>query len=189
MGSLNMNLPIQQDLLSLFIKYQIPSDLVSYDGPEANSIDRKISIVKEYVGRMQSMFDAAKKAELEEAERQQQMRLAQQERARRAQQEQARRAREQALMARDDLLANITPQRDRLESVNDTSGGGIISSLFSAARSVYGAVTAPTTTTIPTIGYAPELHMARSAPAHVHAAQAQSQPQQQEPQPKRDHSM
>lgn len=61
----------------MFIKYQIPSDLVSYDGPAESSKEAKIAQVKEYVGRMQAMLDSSKKAELEAAQQQQKMRLAQ----------------------------------------------------------------------------------------------------------------
>jgi hypothetical protein len=61
----------------LFIKYQIPSDLVSYDGPANESVEVKTGRVKEYVQRMNAMLESCKKAELEEAEKQRQLRLAQ----------------------------------------------------------------------------------------------------------------
>jgi hypothetical protein len=61
----------------LFIKYQIPSDLVSYDGPANESVEVKTGRVREYVQRVHTMLELCKKAELEEAEKQQQLRLPQ----------------------------------------------------------------------------------------------------------------
>lgn len=60
----------------MFIKYQIPSDLVSYDGPEELTKESKVARVKEYVGRMNEMVAGAQKEELALAQQQQQMRLA-----------------------------------------------------------------------------------------------------------------
>jgi hypothetical protein len=76
--SLTKEIQLSQDLLNLFIKYQIPSDLVSYDGPEGEEKDKKTALVKEYVTRMQNMIEGSKKNELEEAKKQQEMRMAQQ---------------------------------------------------------------------------------------------------------------
>lgn len=60
----------------MFIKYQIPSDLLSYDGPEGSSVDSKVEKVKEYVRRMNAMVDESKQAQLQDAQQQQRMRIA-----------------------------------------------------------------------------------------------------------------
>lgn len=60
----------------MFIKFQIPSDLVSYDGPEENSKENKVAKVKEYVGRMTAMVESTKKEQLDNAQQEQKMRLA-----------------------------------------------------------------------------------------------------------------
>jgi hypothetical protein len=75
--SLTKEIQLSQDLLNLFIKYQIPSDLISYDGPAEQTVDFKTGLVKEYVSRMHTMITASKNTALAEAQAQQQMRLAQ----------------------------------------------------------------------------------------------------------------
>eukprot|EP00026_Physarum_polycephalum_P002207 Phypoly_transcript_02212.p1 GENE.Phypoly_transcript_02212~~Phypoly_transcript_02212.p1 ORF type:complete len:944 (+),score=196.07 Phypoly_transcript_02212:68-2899(+) len=77
--SLTKEIQLSQDLLNLFIKYQIPSDLVSYDGAEGESVEFKTGRVREFVARMHAMLDASKKAELVHAQQEQEMRMAQEE--------------------------------------------------------------------------------------------------------------
>lgn len=57
---------------------------MSYDGPVDNVPEAKIQKVKEYAQRIQEMLESARKAELEEARLQQEMRRAQEERDRQA---------------------------------------------------------------------------------------------------------
>lgn len=63
---LTKEIRLTQDLLELFIKYQIPSDLLSYDGPEDASSAQKVSVVKGYVAAMYEMINDKKKTETEE---------------------------------------------------------------------------------------------------------------------------
>jgi hypothetical protein len=65
--ALTKEIQLTQDLLSLFIKYQIPSDLLSYDGPEDAASADKLAVVKGHVKAVQDVIDKAKKTELEEA--------------------------------------------------------------------------------------------------------------------------
>lgn len=67
--SLTKEIGLTQDLLELFMDYQIPSDLLSYSGtdPEATPED-KLERVRTYVGRMQELITRAKHKELEEAQ-------------------------------------------------------------------------------------------------------------------------
>eukprot|EP00012_Vannella_robusta_P013716 CAMPEP_0206209744 /NCGR_PEP_ID=MMETSP0166-20121206/17093_1 /ASSEMBLY_ACC=CAM_ASM_000260 /TAXON_ID=95228 /ORGANISM="Vannella robusta, Strain DIVA3 518/3/11/1/6" /LENGTH=500 /DNA_ID=CAMNT_0053631203 /DNA_START=92 /DNA_END=1594 /DNA_ORIENTATION=+ len=67
--SLTKEIQLTQDLLELFIEYQIPSDLISFDEddhPHA-STPEKINIVKEHVATMRKMIEKSKQRELEEA--------------------------------------------------------------------------------------------------------------------------
>jgi len=72
--SLTKEIKLTQNLLELFIDYQIPPDLLSYDGDKTASIGEKLSRVKENVHSVQSMIDEAKEREIKEAERQSDMR-------------------------------------------------------------------------------------------------------------------
>ncbi|MBL9103130.1 MAG: hypothetical protein JNL82_19445 [Myxococcales bacterium] len=74
--SLTKEIKLTQDLLSLFIEYQIPSDLLSYDGPEDASTVDKLARVKDYTGRMLDMIDGSRRREVEEAREREAFRLA-----------------------------------------------------------------------------------------------------------------
>jgi hypothetical protein len=74
--SLTKEIKMTQELLSLFIEYQIPSDLLSYDGPNEASPEEKLGRVKEYIGRMQEMIDLSKKREIEQEQEREALRLA-----------------------------------------------------------------------------------------------------------------
>lgn len=74
--SLTKEIKMTQELLSLFIEYQIPSDLLSYDGaPEAEPAD-KLARVAEYIGKMQAMIHASKQREIAEEQEREALRLA-----------------------------------------------------------------------------------------------------------------
>lgn len=64
--SLTKEIRLTQDLLELFIKYQIPSDLLSYDGQEEASCKEKLDVVKGYVKAMFDMIQSKKETEIEE---------------------------------------------------------------------------------------------------------------------------
>jgi hypothetical protein len=67
--SLTKEIRLTQDLMKLFIEYQIPSDLLSYDG-EAGAEGRvKIGRVKELVDGMMGMIKEAKEEEIAEKNR------------------------------------------------------------------------------------------------------------------------
>lgn len=74
--SLTKEIKLTQELLGLFIEYQIPSDLLSYDGPEEAGPLEKLGRVKEYTQRMLDMIDGSKQRELEEAREREAYRLA-----------------------------------------------------------------------------------------------------------------
>jgi hypothetical protein len=63
--SLTKEIRLTQDLLEMFIKYQIPSDLLTYDGPDTASSTAKIDAVKSYVSNMQSMINDKRQSELQ----------------------------------------------------------------------------------------------------------------------------
>lgn len=65
--SLTKEIRLTQDLLELFIKYQIPSDLLSYDGEPGAPTTAKVAQVQGHVTNMLAMVQQAK--DKEEAER------------------------------------------------------------------------------------------------------------------------
>jgi len=70
--SLTKEIKLTQDLMQLFIKYQIPSDLLSFDASAAGaellepSPREKLDAVKGHVKAIQEMIEQAKKEEIEE---------------------------------------------------------------------------------------------------------------------------
>jgi hypothetical protein len=52
--------------LELFIKYQIPSDLLTYDGDENANGTFRIEQIKTYVNVIKSMIQVAKEDEVKE---------------------------------------------------------------------------------------------------------------------------
>jgi len=65
--SLTKEIQLTQDLLELFISYQVPSDLLSYDGDENLAVSTKVQRVRALVEAMQAMIRQSKERELEEA--------------------------------------------------------------------------------------------------------------------------
>jgi len=59
--SLTKEIKLTQDLMNLFIDYQIPSDLLSFDGLETAHVDKKIQRVKHLVSEMMDMINFQKK--------------------------------------------------------------------------------------------------------------------------------
>lgn len=74
--SLTKEIKLTEDLLGLFIEHQIPSDLLSYDGPPEAAPQEKLERVRTYVGRIQEMLARSKQRELEEAQQKEAFRLA-----------------------------------------------------------------------------------------------------------------
>lgn len=74
--SLTKEIKLTQDLLGLFMEHQIPSDLLSYDGPEEAPPAEKLARVGEYVARMHAVIAAARQRELDEAREREAFRLA-----------------------------------------------------------------------------------------------------------------
>lgn len=74
--SLTKEIKLTQELLGLFIEYQIPSDLLSYDGPADAAAEAKLDRVREYVRRMHEMIALSKQRELDEEREREAMRLA-----------------------------------------------------------------------------------------------------------------
>ena len=62
--SLTKEIRLTQELSSLFIEYQIPSDLLSYDGEEEDDVATKVKRVQELASRMSEMIKETKTEEL-----------------------------------------------------------------------------------------------------------------------------
>ena len=58
---------LTQDLMSLFVEYQIPSDLLTYDGPENVLAREKVDAVKGNVKAVLDVIETSRIKELEEA--------------------------------------------------------------------------------------------------------------------------
>jgi len=64
--SLTKEVRLSEDLLSLFIDYQIPSDLLSYDGPDDLEAKEKVAIVKKNAQNVLGMIEGLKEKEIKE---------------------------------------------------------------------------------------------------------------------------
>jgi len=64
--SLTKEIRLTQDLLELFLKYQIPGDLLSYEGNPKTDVEKKLNTVKAHVDAMKDMIAFSKQNELEE---------------------------------------------------------------------------------------------------------------------------
>lgn len=59
-GSLTKEIQLTQDLMTLFIEYQIPSDLLSFDGPNDASKADRLTAVKQHVKAVMDVISAEK---------------------------------------------------------------------------------------------------------------------------------
>ena len=66
--ALTKEIRLTQDLLSLFIEYQIPSDLLSFDGSSDVAVTDKVTAVKDHVKAVLAVIEDAKKKQLDDAE-------------------------------------------------------------------------------------------------------------------------
>lgn len=80
-GGLTKEIQLTQDLMSLFLDYQIPSDLITYEGPGDAPPEDKVARVKGHVQRMLDVIAASKTRELEEARERERYRLAEADRS------------------------------------------------------------------------------------------------------------
>eukprot|EP01125_Pyxidicula_operculata_P015607 TRINITY_DN5321_c0_g1_i1.p1 TRINITY_DN5321_c0_g1~~TRINITY_DN5321_c0_g1_i1.p1 ORF type:complete len:1033 (-),score=293.27 TRINITY_DN5321_c0_g1_i1:235-3138(-) len=62
--SLTKEIRMTQDLIELLVKYQIPSDLLSYSGELTESTENKVETVKEQIDEVYAMVDSTKKREI-----------------------------------------------------------------------------------------------------------------------------
>ena len=116
--ALTKEIKLTQDLLSLFIEYQIPSDLLTFDdreGSGAATPSEKVEAVKGHVAAVQEMLAAARAAEI--AEEEEKARL-EKERAAAAKAERERRENERmmAYSMEADACAEAMPMRMAMES-------------------------------------------------------------------------
>jgi hypothetical protein len=67
--SLTKEIRLTQDLMELFMKYQVPSDLVSFGGQAHVDASGRIAAVKQHVTNMYQMITESKRLAIEEARR------------------------------------------------------------------------------------------------------------------------
>jgi len=75
--ALTKEIQLTQDLLSLFVEYQIPPNLVSYDGDVAATASEKVIVVKQHVKGVLDVIAGIKSSQLEEERKKADMRLEQ----------------------------------------------------------------------------------------------------------------
>ena len=75
-GALTKEIKLTQDLMSLFVDYQIPSDLLSFGGDDAASTEGKLEAVKGHVKAVMDVISAAKENQIMDEERKAEMREA-----------------------------------------------------------------------------------------------------------------
>ena len=73
-GALTKEIQLTQDLMSLFVDYQIPSDLLSYDDASEVSTKDMVAVVRGHVEAVLEVIDKAKAKQLEEEKRRAEMR-------------------------------------------------------------------------------------------------------------------
>ncbi|GBG29667.1 Hypothetical Protein FCC1311_058882, partial [Hondaea fermentalgiana] len=65
-GSLTKEIALTQDLMRLFIEFQVPCDLVTFDGPETTDPTVKVQVVKGHVKSLMDMMESERKAKVAE---------------------------------------------------------------------------------------------------------------------------
>ncbi|CAN0471703.1 unnamed protein product, partial [Discosporangium mesarthrocarpum] len=65
-GSLTKEIQLTQDLMQLFVEYQVPSDLLTFDGDEGAPKAEKLGAVKEYVAQLKATIAQQKQEQLED---------------------------------------------------------------------------------------------------------------------------
>lgn len=73
-GALTKEIQLTENIVSLFVDYQIPPDLLSYAGDESADTAFKLGAVIGHVSKVMEMIDAKKKEQLEEETRKADMR-------------------------------------------------------------------------------------------------------------------
>jgi hypothetical protein len=73
--SLQKEVKLTQNILELFIEYQIPSDLLTFSGDAITPTAEKISAVRGYVNAVMTMIDEAKKKQLADEKQEADMRF------------------------------------------------------------------------------------------------------------------
>lgn len=65
-GSLTKEIQLTQDLMSLFVEYQIPSDLMSFDGARESEQVDKVNVVKGHVKAIMDVIQTEKEKQLKD---------------------------------------------------------------------------------------------------------------------------
>lgn len=73
-GSLAKEIQLTEDLMTLFVDYQIPADVLSYDGEHDKPVSEKVTVVKQYVEAVMSMLRSLKEDQKADEDRKADMR-------------------------------------------------------------------------------------------------------------------
>lgn len=169
--SLTKEIKLTQDLMQLFIKYQIPSDLLSFSEDllqpgEAATAAKKLEIVKGQVAQMNGMIAREKQEELEERRKEEEFKRMEQ--IRRMEEERCRKeAEEVKIMQLEERCMMLSDQAVCLQSAPKRSGG-MMGGMMRGMASAFGGASAERCAASPAPGGA----MPRSAPMPSVAATA-----------------
>mmetsp|Transcript_12322 Transcript_12322/g.35733 ORF Transcript_12322/g.35733 Transcript_12322/m.35733 type:complete len:982 (+) Transcript_12322:89-3034(+) len=64
--ALTKEMELTNSLMDLFIEYQVPSDLLSYSGPQSAALNEKLAAVKSHVANVMSVIECEKVKQVEE---------------------------------------------------------------------------------------------------------------------------
>jgi len=67
-GALTKEIKLTRDLVKLFVEYQVPCDLMKFDGPEETPVQEKVVDVQKNVSRILSMIDDETRQEFKETQ-------------------------------------------------------------------------------------------------------------------------
>lgn len=143
--SLTKEIKLTQDLMQLFIKYQIPSDLLSFSEDllqpgEAATAAKKLEIVKGQVAQMNGMIAREKQEELEERRKEEEFKRMEQ--IRRMEEERCRKeAEEVKIMQLEERCMMLSDQAVCLQSAPKRSGG-MMGGMMRGMASAFGGASA-----------------------------------------------
>eukprot|EP00435_Cladocopium_sp_Y103_P057703 s1780_g20.t1 len=138
--SLTKEIKLTQDLMQLFIKYQIPSDLLSFSEDllqpgEAATAAKKLEIVKGQVAQMNGMIAREKQEELEERRKEEEFKRMEQ--IRRMEEERCRKEAEHANLLQLEQRCMMMSD-ECLKSAPKPRSGGMMGGMMRGMASAFG---------------------------------------------------
>ena len=146
--SLTKEIRLTQDILELLMKYQIPSDLLSFDGAATASTQTKIATVKQYTQKLQTMISDQRAEELRKAEEERLMKELEERKRREAEEKLRREAEEKLRRETEERRQRETDQRRQRETKDTMTLKPMFNQM--QMRSVGSCAPSPITCSVPT---------------------------------------